>query len=136
MLSEQDLATILDGRSDDEVDGFVKQAGYDVVLGNVFSEMKARFLPDKAAGRTGVIQYEIKTLDGDEVYQVEVTGGQCSAGKGSEKEPSVILVLTLPDFLRLISGRLNAVQAFMSGKLKVRGDMMVAQTMQAWFDQA
>lgn len=129
-----DLAAILEGRGDEEVDRFVKQAGYDVVLGQVFSEMQARFLPDKAAGRSAVIQYDIGTLEGAESYQAVVADGTCATRKGTDSEPTVTLVLSLPDFLRLISGKLNGVQAFMSGKLKIRGDMMVAQTMQGWFD--
>jgi putative sterol carrier protein len=134
--SAADLAAMLDGRSDEEISGGIKAQGYDTVLGTIFTEMAARFLPDKAAGRAAVIQYDITTPDGTESYQVVVDAGACAAAKGTEKEPSVTLVLALPDFLRLITGRLNGVQAFMSGKLKVRGDMMLAQTMQGWFNQA
>jgi putative sterol carrier protein len=134
--SAEDLAAMLDGRSDDEVTAFVKAAGYDTVLGQIFSEMQARFLPEKAAGRTAVIQYDINTPDGAESYQAVIADGACQTRKGGDGEPSVTLVLSLPDFLRLISGKLNGVQAFMSGKLKIRGDMMLAQTMQGWFDQA
>jgi putative sterol carrier protein len=130
------LASMLEGRSDDEVNSFVKEAGYDAVLGQVFSGMQARFLPDKAADHNAVIQYDINTPDGAESYQAVVAYGTCTVGKGTDADPSVTLVLSLPDFLRLISGQLNGVQAFMSGKLKIRGDMMLAQTMQAWFDQA
>lgn len=130
------LASMLEGRSDDEVINFVKQAGYDAVLGQIFSAMQARFRPDKAAGHRAVIQYDINTPDGAESYQAVVAFGTCTAGKGTDADPSVTLVLSLPDFLRLISGKLDGVQAFMSGKLKIRGDMMLAQTMRAWFDQA
>ncbi len=31
--------------------------------------------------------------------------------------------LALPDFLRIVSGKLNGMQAFMQGKVKVQGDM-------------
>jgi putative sterol carrier protein len=37
--------------------------------------------------------------------------------------------------LRLVSGKLNGMQAFFAGKLKLTGDMMFAQTMQGWFNQ-
>ena len=45
------------------------------------------------------------------------------------------LTLTLPDFLRLVAGKLPPVQAFMTGKLKLQGDMMIATAMQGWFRQ-
>jgi putative sterol carrier protein len=136
VASAADLAALIEGHSDDEINTAIKNLGYDAVLGQIFSEMQARFLPDKAAGRSAVIQYEVKTADGAEAYQVVVADGKCTTGKGGDKEPTVTLALALPDFLRLISGKLNGVQAFMSGKLKIRGDMMLAQTMQAWFDQS
>jgi putative sterol carrier protein len=47
----------------------------------------------------------------------------------------VTLGMALPDFLRFITGKLDGMQAFMSGKLKLAGDMMFAQTMQTWFAQ-
>lgn len=34
--------------------------------------------------------------------------------------------LSVPDFLRLVAGDLDATQAFMAGKLKIKGDMMFA----------
>lgn len=130
------LAQTLEGLSNDEVNSFVKGAGYDAVLGKIFAEMQAHFLPAKAAGRAAVIHYEIKTPDGPEVYQVAVADGACTTSKGGDSQPGVTLVLSLADFLHLVTGRLNGVQAFMSGKLKVRGDMMLAQTMQSWFDRS
>ena len=39
------------------------------------------------------------------------------------------------DFVRLITGKLNGMQAFMTGKLKVGGDLFFAQTFQSWFDR-
>ncbi|HEY8739989.1 MAG TPA: SCP2 sterol-binding domain-containing protein [Candidatus Dormibacteraeota bacterium] len=134
--SAADLAAMLDGASDGDIGSAIKAMGYDSVLGQIFSEMQTRFLPEKAPGRTAVIQYDINTADGTEAYQVVVDNGTCTTAKGGDREPTVTLVLALPDFLRLISGKLNGVQAFMSGKLKIRGDMMLAQTMQAWFDQS
>ncbi|MDQ6748141.1 MAG: SCP2 sterol-binding domain-containing protein [Candidatus Dormibacteraeota bacterium] len=134
--SAAELAALLEGHSDEEINAAIKAMGYDAVLGQIFSEMQTRFLPDKAAGRNAVIHYEVNTPEGPEVYQVVVADGACTTGKGGDKEPTVTLALSLSDFLRLISGKLNGVQAFMSGKLKIRGDMMLAQTMQGWFDQA
>ena len=43
--------------------------------------------------------------------------------------------LPLPDFLRLILGQLDGMQAFMGGKLKLSGEIMLAQAMQSWFDR-
>ena len=56
--------------------------------------------------------------------------------KGAGGPAKTTLTLNAADFLRLITGKLNGMQAFMSGKLKIGGDMMFAQVMQGWFRQA
>jgi len=129
------LASLVEGKSDDEINTFVKEQGPDTVLQPIFKGMQEHFLPDKAAGKNAVIQYDVTTPDGTESWQVVIADGACTTGKGAEKEANVTLQLAMPDFLRLISGKLNGVQAFMSGKLKIKGDMMMAQTMQTWFAQ-
>jgi len=60
--------------------------------------------------------------------------GQCTVSAGADDAPRVTLGLSLSDLLRFIAGQLDGMQAFMSGKLKLSGDMMFATTMQNWFD--
>lgn len=132
--STEDLVGLIEGKSDEEIVNLIKSLGEDSFFGGLFEEMAKRFLPDKAAGKTAVIQYDINMPEGTKSYQVDVAGGACTINTGAAKEASVTLILSAPDFLRLISGKLNGMTAFMSGKLKLKGDMMLAQTMQGWFD--
>lgn len=44
----------------------------------------------------------------------------------SGKKPVVTLVLNDSEFQKLVSGKANAQKLFMSGKLKVKGDVMKA----------
>ena len=67
--------------------------------------------------------------------QLKVAGGKCEIMKGRTDAPRVTLTLALPDFLRLVAGKLPRVQAFMTGKLKLQGDTMIATAMQGWFRQ-
>jgi len=133
--AQAQLASLIEGKSDDEINAFVKEAGYETVLNPIFEGMQQHFLPEKNGGRDAVIQYDVNTPDGLRSWQVVIAGGACTTSESTEKDPNVTLSLNLPDFLRLISGKLNGVQAFMSGKLKLKGDMMLAQTMQTWFAQ-
>lgn len=132
-----DLAELIGDKSDDDVNQLITDfAGEgDGLIAAIFEGMEQRFLPDKAAGKSAVIQYDITLPDSAQSWQVVVGDGKATTTKAGDKEPNVTLVLASADFLRVISGKLNGVQAFMSGKLKVKGDMMLAQTMQGWFDQ-
>ena len=129
------LDALIEGKSDEEITNTVQQAGYDTVLEPIFTGMAAAFLPDKNGGRNAVIVYDISTPDGQERYEVVVQDGTCTTSKGGDKEATVTLALNLPDFLKLMAGKLNGVTAFMSGKLKIKGDMMLAQSMSTWFAQ-
>ncbi|TVY84523.1 Fatty acid-binding protein [Lachnellula suecica] len=51
-------------------------------------------------------------------------------GKGLGTKPTVTLALSDDDFGKLVSGKANAQRLFMSGKLKVKGDVMKATKME------
>ncbi|KAH8902689.1 sterol-binding-like protein [Coniochaeta sp. PMI_546] len=49
-----------------------------------------------------------------------------TVGKGLGEKPTVTLSLSDADFANLVSGKGNAQRLFMSGKLKIKGDIMKA----------
>jgi putative sterol carrier protein len=128
------LAQLLEGRSDTEIDEFVADAGVDTVLSQVFDGMKERLDPTKTAGQSAVVQWDINAPDGTHSYQFKVDDGAGSWAQGTPDTPRVTLTFSLADFLRFIAGELDGMQAFMSGKLKLAGDMMFATTLQTWFN--
>jgi len=132
--SASELAAQVKGRSDEEIlEDILDQPGVDAVLDGVFRGMAEAFLPKAAQGQAAVIQYDITVPAGLMSYQLDVKDGVCSLTRGTEKSPRVTLGLSLADFLRLVTGDLDGMQAFMSGKLKLSGDLMFSQTIQTWF---
>ena len=127
------LASMITGRSDDEIVAGVTAQGTDTVLGSIFDGMALAFRPDIAKNASAVIQYDVVTPEGPRSYQLNVADGKCTAQKGVAVPARVTLTLSLANFLRLVSGTLNGQEAFMSGKLKLAGDMGVAMVMQTWF---
>jgi len=81
------------------------------------------------------VQYEISAPDGAHEYNMRIADGHCEVGQGRAESPRVTLRIGLADFLRLLTGKANGMQLFMTGKLKVSGDLFFAQTYQAWFDR-
>merc|ERR1712118_190412 len=51
-------------------------------------------------------------------------GGAC---KFDEDKADVTITLAEADFVAMAEGKLDGMQAFMSGKLKIKGNMMLAQ---------
>ena len=131
----KELAASIDGKSDDEINEVVRGMGVDSALEKVFEGMQQAFLKDKAGSQSAVIQWNV-ALDGNKhTYQVKVADGACSIQKGAPETARVTLDVDLPNFLRVITGKLNGQQAFFSGKLKLAGDMMFAMTQESWFDK-
>ena len=127
------LVELVEGHSDDEIVEAAEQLGVDTLLDQVFEGMQQAFQPDKAAGQSAVVQWTVDAPDGTRSRTVHIVDGTCKIEPGAADNPRLTLTLTLADFLRFVSGQLDGMQAFMSGKLKLGGDIMLAQTMQAWF---
>jgi putative sterol carrier protein len=133
--SREELAALIEGKSDEEINNAVAERGTDKLLGQIFEEMANRFQPDKAAGQSAVIGWDVTAPDGTHSWQMKVAEGTCTPQQGNAEPARVTLALSLPDFLRFVTGQLDGMQAFMTGKLKLSGDMMFAQSMQAWFSR-
>ena len=131
-----ELAASLEGRTDAEILAGCEAQGIETVLGQIFAGMGEAFLPEKAGAQSATIQYDVTAGSKTHTYQLKCADGKCEIVNGAGGPARVTLTLALPDFLRLVSGKLNGMQAFMAGKLKLGGDMMFAQVMQGWFKGA
>jgi len=126
------LAKAISGKSDEEINRSL--AGQSAIVVNRVAEaMKTHFMPDKAPNQRAVIQYDVKTPDGLVKFQVSVMDGRCEVDAGTPQAPTVTLNVSLPNFLRLASGKLGGLTAVMTGRLDVSGDLMLARKVQSWF---
>jgi putative sterol carrier protein len=129
----EQLAAIVEGKSDDEINEVGKQQGFKTILSPIFQAMASRFQPDKAAGQSAVIQYDITTPDETVSYSMSIADGKCELNEGPGENPRVTLEISFPNWLRMVAGKADGMQLFMSGQLKISGDMMFAQVIQSWF---
>ena len=106
-----------------------------LVLDGIFSQMAEHFHGEKAGHTEAVIEWQIldRPGGGHDRYQVVVTGGTCSVEKDGEHAPRVTFKLKPVDFLKLVSGNAGGPTMFMTGKLKIDGDLMFAAGVQSLF---
>ena len=97
-----------------------------------FELMPGRFKPERAAGVSAVIQYEI-TGEGGGTWSATVKDGTCAVKEGAAASPSLTLTMSAQDWLDMLGGKLSGQMAFMSGKLKLKGDMGLAMKIPAMF---
>ena len=84
--------------------------------------------PDQAAkvkDIDAVIQF-VLTGEGGGDFVLELSGGKLSTREGKAENPRLTVTMAVPDWREINAGRLNPQMAFMSGKLKVSGDMSLA----------
>jgi putative sterol carrier protein len=90
-----------------------------------FDNMPSKFRADKAAGITATIQYEI-TGDQGGTWHAVIKDGACTVASGAAATSNLTLTMSSQDWLDMAGGKLNPQMAFMSGKLKLKGDMGLA----------
>jgi 3-hydroxy-3-methylglutaryl CoA synthase/NAD(P)-dependent dehydrogenase (short-subunit alcohol dehydrogenase family) len=98
----------------------------------IFDGMAASFKADAAAGVDVVFQFNIAGEGGGEWFCVIKDGG-CSIDAGSHAKPACTIKMTAGDFMAMMNGKLPAMQAFTSGKLKIEGDVMKSQLLEKLF---
>ena len=134
-MTPEQFAAMIRGASDSEIETGLRTAGVEAVLDRTFQGMAEAFVPAKAEGVEADIQWVVNDQGNEFPYWLKVTGGAASFNKGRAESPRVTLSAGLVPFMRLISGQENGVQLFMSGKLKVAGDLMFSQRVQTFFAQ-
>ncbi len=101
----------------------------------IFSAMPATLNADAAKGMNSVIQFNL-TGDGGGNYHVIIADGACTVQEGAHASPNMTMTMAAQDYLDMVAGKLNGQMAFMSGKLKIAGDMGLAMKMQTLFKRA
>lgn len=129
------IAEAIEGLSDDQLRAQLEDMGEDQILQGIFDGMQQAFIPEKAAGVTSEIQYDIKADGETKQWTVAFDDGKCRTQRGPSSDPRLTLELDIVDFVRLVLGQVEGPQLFMTGKLRLKGDMMFAMQMQSYFDR-
>ncbi|GAB7344258.1 hypothetical protein MBLNU457_2135t1 [Dothideomycetes sp. NU457] len=117
-------------------DAYPSSAAFDLIADALKDESERKDAIKKGGSIFG---FTIKNGEGNtESWYIDLketgTVGKGAAPEG--KKAAVTLHLSDDDFSKLVSGKANAQKLFMSGKLKVKGDVMKATKMEAVLKKA
>jgi putative sterol carrier protein len=102
-------------------------------LDEMFEMMPGAFDAEKAKGLNATVQFDL-TGEGGDKYFVEIAEGKINTGKGTTDDPTATIHMEAEDYKNMISGDLNPVTAFMTGKIKVEGDLNTVMKFQTLFN--
>lgn len=85
--------------------------------------------PERVSSIEGSFQF-VLTGDAGGAFYARVAGGNAEIEEGRIENPSVTITMSVEDFAEMAEGRLSPASAFMSGKLKLEGDIGLALRLQ------
>ena len=88
-----------------------------------------KFDPAKAAGISAVVQLKISGDEGGEWY-LTIKDQALTVNKGTAENANMTITMKDVDYVNLVTGKLSGQKAFMTGKLKFKGDMMLGMKIQ------
>jgi putative sterol carrier protein len=89
-----------------------------------FDLMPSRFNKDAAKGLDAVYQFDLSGEGGGK-WQVHIGNDQCEVKEGVHPSPNITI--------SMLAGKLYGQMAFMTGKLRIAGDMGLALRLQSLF---
>ena len=97
-----------------------------------FQELPQHFDPAAADGLSAIYQFDLSNPHGGQ-YHLLVKDGTCTVGQGVHPDPHVVFSMSGEDCLGVLSGRLDGQSVFMSGRLRVTGDLTLAVMLKVLF---
>jgi putative sterol carrier protein len=132
-VDPQQFAQQIGKTSDDELRDAIESPMRDQIIGEIFKRMEEHYRG--GAGQAAVIHWRItgRPDGGEDHWEVVVADGSCSTSPEPTSDPRVTLTLSGVDFLKLVTGNASGPMMFMSGKLKIEGDLMFSAQIQSMF---
>ncbi len=102
------------------------------ILQEAMQTMMTRFNPAKAKGVNAVIQLKATGENAGDFYTT-IIDGKATLSEGIAAQPTVTINVPANDWIDITTGKLDPARAFMTGKLKITGDLGLMMRFQTMF---
>jgi putative sterol carrier protein len=96
-----------------------------ITLKELFERMPDAFLPDKAGDMDAVIQFNFSGEEASD-WIVNIKDKACTVAEGIHESPTMTFAADSQDYKDIVTGKTNAMNAFMQGKVKLQGNLNLA----------
>ncbi len=131
------LAAMVGQVSDEQLaEGLANPEGRKMVLDEIFKRMADHVEPEKIKGTDAIVHFTItdKPGGGSDTYEVVISDGSLTVNDSPTSEDPRVAISAAPvPFIKLVTGNESGPALFMTGKLKIKGDLMFATQMTGFF---
>ncbi len=104
-----------------------------LTVANIMERMPGAIIPEKAAGVDSVIHFKFTGAEPGE-WNAVIKDGKAEVARGIPHfKPNMTLSADSSDFVKIFTGEMDGMQAFMQGKIKLQGDLNLAMKMMQMF---
>ena len=103
-----------------------------MTVDETFKGLQEHFNPEAASGLNKILQLN---LSGDEAgkWAIKIANQACELIPGGVEKPDLTLSLADKDWIAIAEGKLDPMNAYMTGKLKATGDITLAMRIPSIF---
>jgi putative sterol carrier protein len=128
------FARLVREATDDQLAAGLRASGKLIVEG-VVRGMPDAFAAESASGIEAILQWRV-ALKPDEpptCWRLRIADGRCTMDDDPDAPADVTYDIGAVDFLRLVAGQLDGPQLFLTGRLRIEGDLVLAARMPSLF---
>jgi alkanesulfonate monooxygenase SsuD/methylene tetrahydromethanopterin reductase-like flavin-dependent oxidoreductase (luciferase family) len=122
-LAQSAFTWLVSGRSDAQLDWIFSSTPGQALI---FRGMQRAFLPERAVGVRGTVQYEVRGRRGTQHWVLRIADQRLVVEQAREPRPTVTFRLPAAILARMAAGQTTAGAAAMLGKLQIEGDLKLA----------
>jgi len=104
-----------------------------LTVSQLMEKMPDAFLPEKAMGVNAVIHFKFTGTDAGD-WNAKIADGKVAVAQGEPIEKATMtLTSDSNDYVKIFTGELDGMNAFMQGKIKLGGDLNLAMKLMQMF---
>ena len=102
-----------------------------MAVAEIMARLAGAFNADEADDLEATFQFMI---DGDDDFYITIEDEACEASMGEHDDPDITMMMDVDTLKEIVTGELDGMQAFMGGRLRAEGDVMLGTRLSQLFD--
>lgn len=103
-----------------------------ITAAKVINKLPQRFIKDNATDFNAVFQL---LLEDDSDFYISIQDQNCEVKPGEHPDPNVTLITSAATMVNIINGETDGMSAFLTGKLRAEGNVMLATKLSKLFSR-